>query len=185
MHEVDILALSETLQDLYGERFPGLTPTMAEIWLDDLVHLDDDLVRAGLRRWVRFHTHKAPSLDELLESVEQVRDEQVRLPRMPSEKSITDILQEAAETQAMNDARPPEAGEYAHLMVLLAARHIDRWLDDQGVWHDRLTYREMADQCFTWAYEQTTQRPQLSEDLLVAAHKYRGFDNPGDDDIPF
>ncbi len=177
----DVIALAVTLHDLYSDKFPGLTAAMADIWQEELVHLDEALVRAGLRRWVLFHTHKAPSLDELKEAVEIVRDAQKRLRPAAASASLArlaghaDVLAEAAQAQAANPGRTPDAASYGHLIATLGERHLGPWRDEHGRDHGKLTLAELAAQCRAWAVGVAARRPQLAQDLTAAAAQYDGM----------
>lgn len=172
MHENEILALSELLGNLYGDRWPGLTPAMADIWHEDLIACDEDLVRQALRRWVRFHSDRPPSLDQICEQVEIVRDDQAR-SRLPAKsKSYAEILRDAADAQASNPLRTEDDATYGHLMATLAQRSIDRWQDEQGLWHPKLTMEQRGMQCYAWASQYEATNPQLAGDLEQAGRQF-------------
>lgn len=173
MTRSDILTLVTKIQGLYGDRFPALAPEMADVWLDGLRHLDEDLVQQGVLRWARQHTFKAPSLDELLEQVEYVREEQQRAKRHGSStKNFLDVLKDAADAQASNPLRSPDDVTFGRLMATLAERSITKWQDTQGVWHDKLTHEQRGEQCYSWAEYYQVARPALAKDLRGAARTF-------------
>jgi hypothetical protein len=173
MDSDDIVVLNETMRDLYTD-FDGLTVTMAEWWLDDLRHLESALVREGLRRWVRQHTDKPPTLDQLLEQVEFVRDDQRTARRNSgrSDVSALDVLREAAQVQESNPERSPDDATYVGLMLLLTERSIARWQDDGGTWHAPLSQEQRGEQCYDWAEQYRNKRPQLAQDLEAAGRQF-------------
>jgi hypothetical protein len=145
---------------------------MADIWYEDLAQVDENLVRLAVRRWVRHHSDRPPSLDQLCEQVEFVRDEQAR-SRLPAKsKGYAEILRDAAEAQAENPLRTDDDATYGHLMATLAQRSIDRWQDDQGVWQPKLTLEQRGEQCYAWAAQVQTRRPALAADLQAAARQF-------------
>src|SRR5215475_14077568 len=107
----DLTILTNYLHGLYGDRFPGLTAGMAQLWYDTLHGADADLVRRPAKRWARHHTLKAPTLDELAEQVEwlEEQDHKARLPVSSADrKTALDLLkdlQEAAPPKSSDDAR--------------------------------------------------------------------------------
>ena len=74
----DLARLNVRLQKLYGDRFPGLTLGMAELWMDDLRTVPADVVAFAVKRWAREHTHKAPALEDLCTLAEIIQREQRR-----------------------------------------------------------------------------------------------------------
>ncbi len=179
----EVRELATLLHALYEDRFPGLSPQMCVFWLERLRHLEPDLVTAAVQRWASHHTFKSPSLDELLEQVELVRDAQQPLTRTGSStKSYLEVLQDAADAQAGNPERTEDDASYGHLMVQLAMRSIDPWQDGQGVTHPKLTLQERTAQCYDWATQYASTRPQLATDLQAAARQFAKGD---DSDIPF
>lgn len=173
MNFTDVQELSGLMQALYGAHFPGLTPAMAQIWQEDLAHLELDLVRRSLRRWVRFHTDRAPSLDQLLEQVELVQADERQGKRSGSRaKSYVDILKDMAAREAATPERSPDDATYAHYMVLLGERSIEPWTDDQGVRHDKMTQEHRGDQCYVWAEQVRPTQPDLAKDLEAAGRQF-------------
>jgi hypothetical protein len=179
MDLTDMHALNETMHNLYGPRSPLMTPAMCTFWLEYLHHLDADLVRAGLRRWVLFHVDRPPSLDQLQEQIGYVEDDRRQAKRSGSRTegltplgSPAAVLAAAAEAHAANAARTPDQASYGHLIALLGERHLGTWLDEQGHPHARLTLADMAAQCRAWAGNVAASRPQLAQDLTDAAQQY-------------
>lgn len=175
MTMADIQALVAKLKGLYGERFPGLLPEMAKEWLSDLGHLDPEVVEGGLRRWTRQHTFKPPSLDELIEQIEYVREEVRATQRSgSSSKSYLEVLQDAAEAQGANPERSEDDATYGRLMALLAERAIGTWFDSKKQQHPKLTMEQRGEQCYLWARKYEATRPQLADDLRHAAKHFGG-----------
>lgn len=173
MTRSDIVILVTKMQGLYGDRFPSLLPEMAEVWLEAMRHLEEDVVQTALMRWARQHTFKPPSLDELLEQVEYVQDDQRRLARAGSSTAtFLDVLKEAASMQAHNPLRSPDDVTYGRLMALLAERSVGPWVDKQGEQHPKLTQEQRGEQCYRWAEHYQATRPALAEDLRAAARQY-------------
>lgn len=179
MTRSDFASFSVKLKGLYGDRFPGFPKDMARLWLEALRPIEDDLVLEALERWARHFTFKVPSLDELLEQVEMLRDEHHRLvTRMGSStKSWLDVLREAQATEAANPIRTADDVTYGSLMVILTERSLDRWQDAQGVWHAKLTKTQRQQQCNAWASEYQARRPVLADDLRHAMHHFRAEDD--------
>ena len=173
MNLADVHELAALMGALYGERFPGVTAAMAQIWQEDLAHLELDLVRRSLRRWVRFHTDRAPSLDQLLEQVELVQaDEREGKRSGSSTKSYVDILKDMAAREAATPERSPDDATYAHYMVLLGERSIEPWADEQGVRHEKMTQEQRGDQCYVWAEQVRPTQPELAKDLEAAGRQF-------------
>lgn len=170
VHEV--LFVTTYVHNLYRDRFPPLTESMARIWYEDLKHLDEDLVTQAVTRWARQHTHVAPSLEQILEQVEFVRDEQ-RLARRSgsSTKGYLDVLKDAAAREAQSPERTDTDVRYSRLMALLAERSIDRWSDERGVWHDKMTQEQRGEQCYNWAEQYRLTHPDLAQDLEAAGRQ--------------
>jgi hypothetical protein len=170
----ELQALMVQIRGYYGDRFSDFSPGMVQLWFESLHHLDEELCIQGLKRWARQHNFKVPSLDELLEQIEIVRDEQRRLARRDgsSTKSWLDALRDAQENEQANPLRSEDDVTYGQLMALLAERSIDKWQDKQGVWHDKLTVEQRGEQCYAWATAYETRRPELAQDLRAAARKF-------------
>jgi hypothetical protein len=173
MEPSDVFGLTLYLANLYGDRFPALTDGMARLWYESLRHLDADIAHEAATRWARQHTLKAPSLDELLEQIDIVRDDQRQARRSGrSDVRALDVLRDAAETQAANAERSDDDATYGRLMVLLTERSIGPWQDSQGIWHEKLTQEQRGEQCYEWAEQYRTTQPQLAKDLEAAARQY-------------
>jgi len=166
----DLQVFVTKLKGLYGDRFPGLLPEMAREWLSDLHHLDEEVLEKALHRWARQHTFKAPSLDELLEQVEMVREDEQRTRRHGTRvKTYLAVLKEAVEAEANNPVRTDEDVTYSRLMCLLAERSMLPWADSKKQLRPKLTMEQRAEQCLLWANKYESTRPQLAEDLRYAA----------------
>jgi Arc/MetJ-type ribon-helix-helix transcriptional regulator len=169
----DVNELAALMRALYEDRFPGMTPAMAEIWREDLAHLECEVVRAALRRWVRFHADKAPSLDQLCEQVELVQEDQRQSKRSGSStKSYVDVLKDLAAREASTPERSADDATYAHYMVLLGERSIEPWTDEQGVRHEKMTQEQRGDQCYVWAEKIRPTQPELAKDLEAAGRQF-------------
>lgn len=169
----DFQILVTKIHGLYGPKFPGLLPDMAKFWFERIRHLEEDTAEHALYRWASQHTMHPPSLDELLEQAEYVREDQQRAKRQGSStKSFLDVLKDAADAQASNPLRSPDDVTYGRLMATLAERSIDRWQDKQGRWHEKLTHEQRGEQCYAWAEHYQTTRPELARDLQAAARKF-------------
>lgn len=81
MSPSEMTKLNSYLTKLYGERFPGLTPGMAELWWEDLRTIPAEVVYQALKRWARERTHRPPTLDDLCAAIEDVQREQRRSAR--------------------------------------------------------------------------------------------------------
>jgi len=161
------------LKGFYGERFPGLTDGMAKLWFECLRYTDEDIAERALVRWARQFTWKSPSLDELQEQVEYIQqEERAHQRRGSSTASWLDVLKNAAAEQADNPLRSEDDATYGQLMALLAERSLEPWFDTQGQQHPKLTVEQRAEQCLVWARKYGAQRPQLAEDLHVAARQF-------------
>ena len=171
MQPRDVFGLTTYLHDLYRDRFPPLGDSMARIWYEDLKHLDEDLVTQAINRWARHHTHLPPSLDQILEQVEFVRDEQRKAQRGGS-KSYVDILKDLAAREAASPERSADDATYAHYMVLLGERSIEPWTDEQGVRHEKMTQEQRGDQCYVWAEQIRPTKPELAKDLEAAGRQF-------------
>ena len=173
MDHSEFFGLTEYLTLLYEERFPSLTTAMAKIWYEEVKHLSEELVSDAIRRWARHHTALAPSLDQILEQVEIVREEQSRTRRAgSSDKSFLDVLRDAAEAQARNPERSEDDATFGHFMATLGERSVASWVDDTGVVHEKLNLEGRATQCYEWAREHQTKHPKLAEDLQYTARIY-------------
>lgn len=182
MQPGDAIELITYLHELYGERFPELSSSMAKLWYEDLRRMEKDLMEQAVNRWARQHTLKAPSLDELLEQAEFLREEQ-RRHRRPStgDTSPLDVLRQAAEAQENNPERSDDEARFGHLMALIGERSVASWLDKQGVAHEKLTLEQRATQCYEWARAYQTKNPKLAEDLQHTARTYaRIYHEQGD-----
>jgi hypothetical protein len=169
----DTIALTTYLHELYLDRFPAMSPQMVRIWHEDLQRIDEDLAEEAVNRWAKQHTFKAPSLDELLEQCEFIREES-RRTRRPSSRDTDylDVLRDAAEAQARNPERSDDDGTFGHLMATLGERSVASWVDEQGVVHEKLTLEQRATQCYEWANQQHTTHLSLAEDLRHTARTY-------------
>jgi len=163
-HEIEILG--NYLHALYDERFPVLTPDMAQLWYDDLRNLDYDLVTRAAKRWARHHTLKAPSLDELQESVEWVQDADraARLPQARGRETPGDALEVLART---TPARSTDDRRYVRAMQVLYA-HLSGQLP-------RWTRAECAAACRSWAEQLRASAPDLAASLVRAGSLFDGF----------
>lgn len=169
----DVVGLSAYLHQLYEDRFPPLTPAMCRIWYEELRHLDEDLASRAIRRWAVQHTMQPPSLDQLLEQVEFVRDEQRQAQRSgSSSKNYVDILKDLAAREAASPERSENDATYAHYMVLLGERSIEPWTDEQGVRHEKMTQEQRGDQCYVWAEQVRPKHPELAKDLEAAGRQF-------------
>lgn len=168
-----VVLLTAYLHELYGDKFPKLSPAMTKIWYEDLARMDNELMEQTVNRWARQHTLKSPSLDELLEQAEFLQEEQ-RRRRRPSagDTSPLDVLRAAAEAQARNPERSASDGTFGHLMALIGERSVARWVDEAGVVHDKLTLEERATTCYEWARTYQTTHPKLADDLQYTARTY-------------
>lgn len=159
----DVTILTNFLHGLYGERFPGLTPGMAQLWYDDLQPLDAALVTRAARRWARHHTLKSPTLDELLEQVEwvQEQDRKARLPEASAgPQSFDDFLAWASGTPA----RSHDDRRFARAHQILYARlrgNPERW-----------TRAHCAAACQGWAARLQASAPGLAASLVKAAEYF-------------
>ena len=101
MTHYDITQLNRQLHNLYGDRFPALSPQMAQIWLDDLQAVDPEILDTAVLRWVRQHqTTHAPTLQNLLDMVQLVEEDQRALQaawRPVENRDMAAILVDAAE----------------------------------------------------------------------------------------
>lgn len=173
MHVHEVLRITTYIHDLYRDRFPPLAESMARIWYEELKHLNEDLVTQAINRWARHHTILPPSLDQLLEQVEYLRDEQRLTKRQgSSEKTFLDVLRDAAEAQANNPERSEHEAHFGHLMALIGERSVGTWLDEQGVAHEKLTLEQRATQCYEWANRHQAKQPDLAENLRYTARVY-------------
>jgi len=57
-------------------------------------------------------------------------------------------------------------------MVLLTERSVERWRDERGQWHEKLTQEQRGEQCYAWAHEYADTNPQLADDLRHAARVF-------------
>lgn len=173
MQPREAVQLVTYLHELYSERFPQLSPAMTKVWYEDLRRMDYALMEQAVNRWVRQHTLKSPSLDELLEQAEFMQEEQ-RRQRRPSPRDVSPaaVLRAAAETQAQNPLTSDEQASYGHLMAVLGERSCGLWLDEQGVWQPKLSMEQRGAQCYEWANAYVVSRPKLAEELRHAARLY-------------
>jgi hypothetical protein len=173
MQSADMPALSAVLHGFYEEQFPGLNRAMTALWLEHLRQIDADIVHVAVRRWATHHNHKPPSLDEVLEQVEYVREDRRRTLRQGSSATtFPKILQDAAETQAANPLRSDDDVLYGHLMATLGIRSCGPWQDEAGQSHPKLTLEQRSEQCYAWATQYQTSRPALARDLQAAARQF-------------
>ena len=143
----DVTRLSAQLQALYGERFVGLSQALAVMWLDDLRSVDPEVMDQALTRWARqHHIGQAPTLQNLLDTVELVEEDQraFQAARRPPTShttpgaSIYTLLEHAAALQngtartwahghceilERGLGRPSNHPETAAFCRLLATRH--------------------------------------------------------------
>ena len=173
MNPHEIIELSTYLHELYSEKFPPLNNAMGRLWYGRLKHIDLDDAKEGVERWAWHHTFKSPSLDELLEQIELVKDEKRKTIRDKSGTAdYLQLLKNAAAEQGDNPLRGEDDATYGRLMVVLAERAMGRWMDKKHQWHDRLTMEQCGEQCYAWANTYQAERPQLADDLRSAARKY-------------
>ena len=125
----------------------------------------------AINRWARQHTHLPPSLDQILEQVEFVRDEHRQGQRSGGSKSYLDILKDIAAREAASPERSENDATYAHYMVLLAERSIEPWQDDQGMQHEKMTQEQRGEQCYNWAEQVRPTQSELAKDLEAAGRQ--------------
>lgn len=173
MQSGDMPALSAVLHGFYEEQFPGLNRAMTQLWLEHLRHVDAETVHLAVRRWATHHNHKPPSLDEVVEQVEYVREDRRRTLRQGSSAKIfPEVLQDAAQAQAANPLRSDDDALYGHLMATLAIRACGPWQDEAGQTHAKLTLEQRGEQCYAWATQYQASRPALAQDLQAAARQF-------------
>lgn len=121
----EIFVVSEQLQQLYGERFPGLTASMAVLWLEELRGFELAIMQIAIRQWARKNTFRVPGLDdlvtlaiELTDVQEEQRRWQAALERPIHQRGVSQILGDAA------DAVPYDGQRWAHLHVEMVRKHI-------------------------------------------------------------
>lgn len=173
MNASEITALFQYLEEYYPDKFAFPSLGMARLWKEKLAQFDEDTMRQAADRWAMHYTFKSPSLDELLEQVEIVREDQRTAKRHgSSDKTFVDALKDAAENEAAHPLRNEEDATYARLMVVLAERSVAPWVDKQGRWHEKLTGEQRGEQCYGWARHYEPTNPQLADDLRGAAKKF-------------
>lgn len=168
----DVVLLGKYLQELYGEKFPALTDGMIRLWFRQMQAFDNTLMNQAVERWASQHNIRAPNLDELLDQAEFLQDEHKRATRRQDSKSLADILRAAGEAQATNPERAPQERTFGCLMSELAIRSVERWQDEQGTWHPKLTLEGRAAQCYEWARSYETHNPWMRDELLYQARTY-------------
>ena len=159
----DVTRLSAQLQALYGERFVGLSQALAVMWLDDLRSVDPEVMDQALTRWARqHHIGQAPTLQNLLDTVELVEEDQraFQAARRPPTShttpgaSIYTLLEHAAALQngtartwahghceilERGLGRPSNHPETAAFCRLLAVRHpelAESWAREACWWEN-------------------------------------------------
>jgi hypothetical protein len=167
----------------YYERFEGLHDAMGVLWCEALRPIEEPLAEKALARWARQFTYKIPSLDELLEQVEFVREDEKHAMRPrtdPTRNPWLDIVRELAEKQQVvideetgEILRDEEDVKFGRLMALLGERTVARWVDKKGTVRDKLTLEDRAQQCEAWAMSYQYEHPGLAHDLLQVAKQYR------------
>jgi hypothetical protein len=167
----------------YYERFPGLTTEMARLWFEAFRPIEETLADKALQRWARQFTFKVPSLDELLEQVEFVREDEkqtIRPRTDPTSNPWLATMRELAEKQQVvvdeetgEILRDEEDVKFGRLMALLGERTVARWVDKKGQVREKLTLEDRVQQCEAWAMSYQYEHPALAEDLRQAAKQYR------------
>jgi len=186
MTHSDIDVLKNTLHALYGDRFPGLLPEMAQMWHDDLQPFEASLVTRAVKRWARQHTLYPPSLDELLEAVEWLTDQDHRT-HLPTPDATP--LQVLADTQARARAASPTWTTadrvFGKLMLELVNRAIEQPRNFRNAAH--------AQQCRDWAAYYAPKSVDLQGwlldqaviyDRLVLKEPLRDAPTPGTASLP-
>lgn len=169
----DTQTLLAEIRALYEGHCPTFNAAMTKLWHNALKPFEHETGVNAVERWARHHTFKPPTLDELLEQIEMVRDEAQQAKRWgKSDKTFVDALRDAAENEAANPLRSEEDATYARLMVVLAERSVAPWRDKQGRFHEKLTAEQRGEQCYGWARHYEATNPQLADDLRGAAKKF-------------
>jgi hypothetical protein len=161
----DLDVLTTYLHGLYGERFPGLTPGMATLWLDELRPHAYALVTRAAQRWARQHTIKAPSLDELAEAVEWLADEDRRARLSTPNATPRSVL---AEGQARAEGASPEWSTADKVFGRLMIQLLDYATSHARAWRNA----DAAEQCRQWAAYYGAQSAPLAQSLLAQAVTY-------------
>mgnify|MGYP001573829436 CR=1 FL=1 len=173
MEQQDIGFLYKTLGSLYPT-FETPPRLMQQLWLDELRAYDRPLVVRAIRQWACQHTDHPPTLAHLCEQIRWGEDEDRRVMRRENRQRLSHTLGDAGAAQAANPERTPEEASYGQLMALLAYRHLDAWVDSQGVKHPKLSRAQMAEQCHAWAIRaRDAQRRDLAADLDHAGSMWR------------
>lgn len=105
-----IVQLSDRLHGLYGDRFVGLTPAMALVWLEELMVFTPEIMGLALRQWLRTNTFRAPGLQNLLQCAREVADEQ-----------------EEARRRLAAHSRPAQPASTADLLHYAAVKNGQHW----------------------------------------------------------
>ena len=117
MQPNDVNALTHTLHDLYGDKFPLLAQAMGQLWCDSLATTDPEDIDQAVQRWARQHQSTyAPTLQNLLDVLELLDEEQRALRaafRPLSQRTTGQILTDAA------DQGPPATLGWAQAHVHL------------------------------------------------------------------
>jgi len=165
LHELSIL--TNFLHGLYKDRFPGLTEGMAQMWYDDLMDYPADLVIRGAKRWARHHTLKAPSLDELMESIEWVREQDLkaRLPQKP-----TNPFQEVEAMQRHAQGAHPEWTTADKVFGKLMIRLLEHCTGQRG---KRYTMADCAAHLMTWVEYYRPKSRELAAWLEAQIPRYQ------------
>jgi hypothetical protein len=177
----DIETLTATIRGYYPD-FGFLPPAMVRLWAEGLQQADVVTCSKALARWARQHTAKAPSLDELAEQVEFVREGE-RLPRparpaVGSTAWLATMGDRAEQQQVVNEKtgeilRDQEDVQFGHLMTKVALWTLAEWEDTKGEIRPQLTAEDRAQLCESWAMAYQYEHPALAEDLRQVAKHYR------------
>lgn len=68
--------LNNHLQDLYGDKWPGLTPGMAQLWREELRSFEQHIVTCAVTQWARKNTFKLPGIEDLVALAIEILDAQ-------------------------------------------------------------------------------------------------------------
>ena len=127
MDSTDIINLNSELQQLYEDRWPGLTPRMALAWRDDLRCFSYAIIRQALRKWYGTNTFRPPGLDNIIDLACTVQDEQDDQRRRE---------------QALERARTP-GSSYGSILSAAAAQGREELQDWQRL-HMEMFYRGLC-----------------------------------------
>jgi hypothetical protein len=178
----DIEALTIQMRAYYP-KCDALAPAMVRLWAEELQQVDETTCGKALARWVRQHTAKPPSLDELAEQVAFVREEEHR-PWRPRIEPGSNLWRAArgegveaslavVDKKTGEILRDEEDVTFGRLMRQLTEWSMAPWEDTKGALRPQLTPEDRAQLCESWAMTYQYEHPALAEDLRQVARRFR------------